>query len=166
MRNTTYFIKARSNGPNIGLIAVFSTGQDFRGHVQGRPQHGGRQLLISQDFSEAKISDLNCAIMFQNVGQFEISVHNIVLNKSFEGIEDLNKILNSLFFREFLFINSFCKKKRQAKPYLPHFQILIEVPFIAILDHKINIVGSLLYIIQFDDIIIITAFEDFDLILQ
>jgi hypothetical protein len=88
--------------------------------------------------------------MHQNIRQLKIPVHNLVLHQSLKRIKNLNKELNGLLLIESLFL----------------FEIGRQIALITILQNEIEVIGSFFNIVEFDDVAIVTGFEDLDLVFE
>ena len=44
--------------------------------------------------------------------------------------------------------------------------MLVEIAFVAVLDHQVDVIGGLLDVIEFDDVVIVAALKDLDLIFK
>lgn len=88
--------------------------------------------------------------MHEDIGQFEVPVHNLVLDDGLEGVENLDKKLDGLFFGDGFVL----------------LEVLLKIALVAVLEDEIEIIGSFLYIVQPDDVFIIASPEHLDLVLQ
>lgn len=88
--------------------------------------------------------------MHEDVGELEVPVHDLVLIKGLEGIEDLDEELNGFLFGERFVL----------------FEILGDVAFVAVLEDEVEVVGSLLNVVEFDDVLIIAGLEDLNFVLK
>lgn len=88
--------------------------------------------------------------MHENIRQFEVSVHDLIFDEGFEGMKNLNKELDSLFFRDGLVF----------------LKILREISFVTVLEDEVEVVGSLLDVIQLDNVLIVTSPQYLDLIFK
>lgn len=88
--------------------------------------------------------------MHQNIRQLKIPVHNLVLDQSLKRIKNLNKELNGLLLIEGFFL----------------FEIGRQIALITILQNEIEVIGSFFNIVEFDDVAIVTGFEDLDLVFE
>ena len=77
-------------------------------------------------------------------------MHNLVLDQSLKRIKNLNKKLDGLLLIERLFL----------------FEIGRQIAFITILQNEIEVIGSFFNIVEFDNVAIITGFEDLDLVFE
>lgn len=123
--------------------------EDFRSHVERRAQHGLRELLVCEQFREAEISDFDFAIVHEDVSQFEVSMHDLVLVEGLEGVEDLEEELDGFLLGERLVL----------------LEVLGEVALVAVLQDEVEVVGGLLDVVELDDISVIAGLEHLDLIL-
>lgn len=73
-----------------------------------------------------------------------------MLEEMMEAIYDFTQNLNSFFFGKIL----------------PFLDIAIQVPIVAIFQHKVVIVGGLLHIVQLDDIVTLTTLQHLYLALE
>jgi hypothetical protein len=87
--------------------------------------------------------------MHEDVGKFEVSMHDLVLVEGLEGVEDLEEELDGLFLRERLVL----------------LEVLGEIAFVAVLEDQIEVVGGLLDVVELDDVSVIAGLEHFDLVL-
>jgi hypothetical protein len=87
--------------------------------------------------------------MHEDVGKFEVSMHDLVLVEGLEGVEDLEEELDGLFLRERLVL----------------LKVLGEIAFVAVLEDQIEVVGGLLDVVELDDVSVIAGLEHFDLVL-
>lgn len=79
--------------------------------------------------------------MFEHIGQFKISMHDLILNQCRERMQNLYKILHGFILGYFLL----------------NFQIGPQISFITVFQDQVYIVSSLLDINEPDNIIILTA---------
>lgn len=87
--------------------------------------------------------------MHEDVGKFEVSMHDLVLVEGLEGVEDLEEELDGLFLRERLVL----------------LKVLGEIAFVAVLEDQIEVVGGLLDVVELDDVSVIAGLKHFDLVL-
>jgi hypothetical protein len=87
--------------------------------------------------------------MHEDVGKFEVSMHDLVLVEGLEGVEDLEEELDGLFLRERLVL----------------LEVLGEIAFVAVLEDQIEVVGGLLDVVELDDVSVIAGLKHFDLVL-
>lgn len=87
--------------------------------------------------------------MYENVGQFEVPMHDLMLIQSLEGIQNLYEKLHSLLLGQCLVL----------------LEILREIPLIAVLKNEVKVIGSLLDIIQLYDVFIIASLQHLYLVL-
>lgn len=145
-----HLIEDDSDGPNVSLAIVVGSPEDFGSHIERRPQHGLGELLIGKQFGEAEISDFDLPVVHEDVGQFEVSMHDLVLVEGFKGVEDLEEELDRLLLGECFVL----------------FEILGEVALVAVLQDEVEVVGSLLDVVELDDVPVIAGLEHFDLVLK
>lgn len=113
----------------------------FGRHIQRGTKHGGSEVIITKEFSESEISDFDVSIMFENIGEFKISVHDFIFDKCFESIENLYEEFDCLILSQILLF----------------FLVLHEISFIAVFKDEVEIIGCLLDVIEFYDVFIITC---------
>jgi hypothetical protein len=124
--------------------------QNFGGHVERGAEHGVRKLLIGEKLGEAEVSDFDFAVVHEDVGEFEIAVHDLVLVECLEGIEDLDEELDRFLLGEGLVL----------------LEVLGEVALVAVFEDEVEIVGSLLDVVELDDVSIIAGLEHLDFVLE
>lgn len=124
--------------------------ENLGSHVEWRPQHGLSELLIREQFGESKIGYFDLPVVHEDVGKFEVSMHDLMLVEGFEGVEDLKEKLDGLLLGEGFVL----------------LEILGEVALVAVLENEVEIVGGLLDVIELDDVFVIAGLEDLDLVLQ
>ena len=88
--------------------------------------------------------------MQQNVGQLEVSVHDLVVHQSLESIKDLGEVPQNLLLRQ-----SACLLDPRQ-----------HVPAIAVLQHEVVIMRSLLERVQLDDVRVVAGLQHLYLVLQ
>lgn len=88
--------------------------------------------------------------MLENVGKFEVAVHDFVLDKRFEAVEDLEEEVHGFFLGEVLL----------------GFQVLLQISFVAVLHDEIDVVGRFLDIVKLDDVVIVAGLQYFDFVLK
>lgn len=66
--------------------------------------------IQTKQLGKAKVCDLYHPVMLQNIGQFEVPVHDLVLGQSFEGVHDLDEEIHCLFLSESLFSLRYCMR--------------------------------------------------------
>lgn len=80
--------------PDISLSGVGLTLDNFRSHIYGGTQHRvGNIVMVFEVFAETEVSHFYLTIVQENVVGFEVPVHDIVLVKDFEGLEQLSEEL-------------------------------------------------------------------------
>jgi hypothetical protein len=52
--------------------------ENFRRHVQWGSEHSFGVILIGEKFGEAEVGDFDFAVVHEDVGEFEIAVHDFV----------------------------------------------------------------------------------------
>ena len=60
----------------------------------------------AEEFGEAEVGYFDDAVVLEEVGEFEIAVHDFVFNESLEGMEDLDEVFDGL--GEFLLALEVC----------------------------------------------------------
>lgn len=150
LRSEEHLIEYNSDRPNIGLAVIVSSPENFGSHVERRSQHGLSELLVGEQFGETEIGDLDLSVVHEYVGQFEVSMHDLMLVECFEGIEDLEEKLDGFFLGESFIL----------------LEILGEVALVAVLKNEVEIVGGLLDVVELDDVSVIAGLEDLDLVLE
>ena len=88
--------------------------------------------------------------MNEYISQFEVPMHNFILDDGFKGIDNLNEELDSLFLRDSFIL----------------LEILLKIPLVTILKDEVEVISSFFDIVQLDDIFIITSPQHFDLVLE
>jgi hypothetical protein len=88
--------------------------------------------------------------VFEDVSQFKIPVHDFGLDQGLEGVEDLNEVLEGFFLGELLL----------------GLESSHEVALVAILQHQVDVVDSLLYVDKSHDIVILAAPKNLNLVVQ
>jgi len=82
--------------PNVSLDGVRLSLQQFGRHVDGRAEHRPRNLILGlEGLAEAEISQLDGAVVEQQVFGFEVAVHDAVPVEQAEGTGDLHQKLES-----------------------------------------------------------------------
>lgn len=77
-------------------------------------------------------------------------MHNLVLGEGSKGAENLNEEFDGLLFRKrFVF-----------------FKVLREIAFVAVLEDKVEVVGCFLDVIEFNDVLVVTGPQYFDLVFE
>ena len=146
-----HLIESHPDGPNVGLTVVRLVVKDLRGHVERRTQDGLSSFVLgAQQFGEPEVPQLDDPVMFENVSEFEIPVHNFAFDEGLEGVQDLYEVLKSLFLRE-LFLG---------------FDGCEQIALVTELEDEIDVVDSLLDVNEPDYIIILTTLQHLDLVLQ
>lgn len=135
---------------HISLIAILQIIENLGCHVEWRSQHGLGQMLSSQHLAESKISNLGHTVVPEDVGQFEISVKDLVLIEMVETIDTFTENLYRLLLSQ----------------KLPLFDIHIKITFVAILKDKVVVVASFLHIVQLDDVMTLATLKHLDLTLK
>lgn len=86
--------------------------------------------------------------MEENVGQLEISVHYLIFNQSFEGIQYLDEEFDSFGFIEFFSV----------------LQVLTEIALVTVFQHQVKVIGGFFDIVELDYILVVACSQDSDLI--
>ena len=123
--------------------------KDLGSHVEWRTQHSFSELLIREQFGESEISYFDLPVVHEDVGQFEVSMHDLMLIEGLEGVKDLKEELDGLLLREGFVL----------------LEILGEVALVAVLKDEVEIVGGLFDVVELDDVFVIAGLEDLDLVL-
>ena len=76
--------------------------------------------------------------MFEDVGQFKIAMHDFIFDEGLEGMQNLDEVLDSLIFGEFLLVLEVCA----------------QIALIAVLEDQVDVVGGLLDVEELDDVVI------------
>jgi hypothetical protein len=107
-------------------------------------------VLFIEQLGKSKIGNFNDTIMFQNIGQFKISMHDFVLDEGLKPVQDLYKILDGFFFWDvFLFL-----------------EVGSEVAFITVLQNQVDVINSLLDINKPNDIVVATRLKDLNFVIK
>jgi hypothetical protein len=77
-------------------------------------------------------------------------MQDLMLEEMMEAIDDFTQYLNGFFFGKIL----------------PFLDIAIQIPIVAVFQHEVVIVGGLLHIVQFDDVVTLATLQHFDLALE
>ena len=149
-RAVDHLVEAAPQGSDIRLGVVALPLQDFGGHVEGRPQNGVAQKVVADDFGKTEIRDFDVLVVEQNVGQFEIAVHDFVLADFSEALQNLQKEIHGLLFRKSLLL----------------LQEVLQVSLVAVLQHQVDVVLGLFDVDEFDDEGAVQDLQDFDFALQ
>lgn len=134
------FVEEDTSGPDITFSAVVFIIKDLRSHVKGSSEQGvglsGVLVDFINQFSETKVSDLDSALMEQNIRSLNITMHNnnfvalridnVQVFKSHEGMGDLLQDRTAFFFSERLL----------------GLQFLFEISTITVISEDVKIVGS------------------------
>lgn len=122
----------------------------FRGHVEGGAKHSFSELLIVEQLGKPKVCNLDFPVVDENIGKFEISMHDFVFHESFKSIEHLDEELNGFVLAQsFLFL-----------------KVSHEISFVAILQDQVEIIGCFLDVVELNDVSIVTGLQHFYLILE
>lgn len=143
-------VEADTEGVDIGLVGVILVLEDFRGHVEGRAEHGFGPAFFVEDFGESEIGNFDNTVVSENIGEFQVSVDDFVFVKMVEAMNQFAHDTDSLILYEIFFL----------------FQIRVKVPIITILQDQVVIVVGFLHIIELDNVGALTAFEDLDFALK
>jgi hypothetical protein len=91
-----HFVETGADGPDVCLGVVLAVAEDFGGHVEGGAEHGGGVVLSGQQFGESEVGDLDVVAVEEDVGELEVPVHDLGVDKGLEGVEDLPEVLQHL----------------------------------------------------------------------
>lgn len=98
-------VEAGPDRPDVGFGVVLLVVEHLRSHVERRPQHRGRHIGVgAQQLGEAEVGDLDVAVVLQDVGQFEIAVHDVVPHERLEAVQDLEQIVHCLVLHQRLLL--------------------------------------------------------------
>lgn len=126
---------------HVCLVAVFEVVEHLRGHVQRGAEHGLSEVVLAEDLAEAEICDFGDSVVAEDIGEFEISVQDLVVEEVVEPIDDFAENLDGFFLCEvFSFLD-----------------VGVEVAVVAVLEDEVVIVGGLLHIVEFDDVVALAA---------
>lgn len=107
-------------------------------------------VFFAQKFSKAKISNFNDSVVFENIGEFKIAVHDFIFDEGLKSVKNLNKILDCFFFGDVFLI----------------FQVRSQVALVTILQNEVNVINSLLDVDESNDVIVSTRFEHLDFVIE
>ena len=88
--------------------------------------------------------------MEEDVGEFEISVHDFAVDKGLEGVEDLGGVLEDQLLGEGALL----------------LDLGQHVASVAVLEHQVVVVGGLLEGQQLDDVGVVAALEHLDFVFE
>ena len=74
---------------------------EFRGHSKRSSQLGLGHVMAT--LSESEITNNDGIVVQENVSQFEVSVHDLILVEDLEAVHDLLQVVNSLLVGEVAF---------------------------------------------------------------
>ena len=114
-----HLIETDSDGVDVYFLTIRLSPDDLWSHVKRATQNSFGRIVIAKQLGKSKVSNLDLAVMQQNVRQFKIPMHDLVLNKGFEAIQNLAQDLKCLIFCQELFL----------------LHILVQITLVAILDH-------------------------------
>ena len=97
-------VEADTEGVDIGLVGVILVLKDFRGHVEGRAEHGFGPALLVEDFGESEISYLDNTVVSENIGEFQVSVDDFVFVKMVEPMNQFAHYTDGLIFHKIFFL--------------------------------------------------------------
>ena len=95
-------VEADTEGVDIGLVGVILVLEDFRGHVEGRAEHGFGPAFFVEDFGESEIGNFDNTVVSENIGEFQVSVDDAVHVEVLDTLHDLFKIVLGLLLVDFL----------------------------------------------------------------
>lgn len=127
-RSLEELVKHNPNGPKIRFGVVLAVSIDhFGSHGEGSAESGAGHFLAG--LSEAEVADDDGFVVDEDVGELEVSVHDVVLAQLHESIHNLLHNFDRLGFPEVLdFVL---------------LEIRLEVALVAVLDDKIEVVFGL-----------------------
>jgi len=135
---------------HVCLVAVFEVVEHLWGHVQRGAQHGLSEIVLAEDLAETEVCNFGDSIVAENIGQLQVPMQDLVIEEMVEPIDDFAKNLDGFFLCEvFSFLD-----------------VGIEVAIVAVLEHKVVIVGGLLHVVELDDVVALAALKHLDLALQ
>ena len=88
--------------------------------------------------------------MHEDVGEFEVAMHDLVLDEGLEGVEHLEEELDGLILLQGLLL----------------LEVLHEVALVAVHEDEVEVVGGLLDIVELDYVYVVAGLEDFDLVFE
>ena len=97
-----------------------------------------------EEFGEAEVGYFDGAVVLEDVGEFEIAVHDFVFNESLEGVEDLDEVFDGLVL-------------------LQEFLLALEV---AELEDEVDVVDGFLDVEQLDDVVVPAGLQHFDFVFE
>lgn len=108
--------------------------EEFGSHRNWRPELGGGH--VGSRLGESEISDDDTVIIQENVGQFEISMHNLVLVEFLESIHNLHQEINTLLFSETLVL----------------LNVILNISIVAVVNNEVVIVSGLKIFVEMKNI--------------
>lgn len=146
-----HLVEADSYRPDVCLDIIGLAVQHFRGHIERRPQDSLDLLILgAQQFGEPEVSQLNDAIVLEDVRELEIAMHDLALDEGLKSMEDLHEILDCLVFGDLLL----------------ELEVGAQVALVAVLEDEVDVVDGLLDVDEADDVVILAGLEDLDLVVE
>lgn len=134
-------VKSDSDGPDVSLAVVHFVIEYFWSHIQRRPQNGFNLLVLRlEEFGEPEVGDFNYTVVAQDIRQFKVAMHDLVLDQGLEGMQDLDDTLHRFFLRE----------------PLPELQIGLHIPLVAVFEDQVDVVRGFFDVHKFDYVVIAT----------
>lgn len=137
-----HLVYTGSDRPNVSFIIVLISSKNLRSHIKRRAQHSSCIIFTWKQLREAKISDFDVSIMQKYVCQFEVPMHDLMLDQRMESIQNLTKILNDILLWQNSLFSNFGE----------------HVTAVAILEHQVVVVRSFLQSVQLYYVRIVASF--------
>ncbi len=122
-----HLVENTANTPKIAFIIVGIFFREIQDYLWSNCVFGAKfgRCQILRNFSEAKVSYFQCRVVDEQILEFNVSVHDVVLSQFYECLFDLVQEINcDVFGQSFEFVV---------------FQIIQEIPVIAVIQDEIVI---------------------------
>lgn len=134
-----HLVEDDSQRPDVCFGAVDLSPEDFGRHVDGRPKHGFGHVGLLQAFAEPEISELDDALVEEDVVGFEVAVHDVVLVEDLEGVDELLEDEEGLLFGNDPLLAENALKRAS----------------VAVLVDEVEVVGRLEHVDVLDDVLVL-----------
>jgi hypothetical protein len=143
-----HFVEDDAERPDVAFCCVLGFLEDLRDHVYRTAHKGFEHLraVVVHIFGEAEVTDFVHSVIDEDVGRFQITMYDFLLDEFLESAEQLCYNFESFFLLESL-----------------PFDQLFEVAILAELGDYVETVFGTEDIFEFDDVRVVELLEEVDL---
>jgi hypothetical protein len=139
----------QADGPEVGFVCVFHSGEDLWGHVEWRADDRFHYCAVTvlQVFREAKIPYLTPPLFHQDIRRFEIPMGNLPAHQILKPLHNIPQ-------------HFYCLDLSYP---LPPLQQASQIALLTVLRHDVHVVRGLVDVVEGDDVLVVEFFHDVNL---